>query len=99
MIYLMFFIFPFIVDLYYLMMVTIPQGDLMTVQILFSVIAFMCQLMFFMSEVIQMMAAGKSLRQYFDEFWNINDFFCLPVYLAALITTWSYDEESEYQEN
>jgi len=31
MIYLVFFVLPFVVDVYYLMMVTIPQGDLMAV--------------------------------------------------------------------
>lgn len=58
----------------------------------------MCQLMFFLSEVIQMLAAGKSLFEYFSELWNINDFFCLPIYLAALIATWNYDEQSDDQE-
>ena len=93
MIYLIFFVLPFVVDVYYLMMVTIPQGDLMAVQILFSLIAIICQFLFFLSEIIQIFAAGKTLWQYFTDFWNINDFLCLPLYLAALITTWKYEED------
>ena len=42
MIYLVFFVLPFSVDVYYLMMVTIPQGDLMAVQVLFSLVAIIC---------------------------------------------------------
>ena len=99
MIYLVFFVLPFSVDVYYLMMVTIPQGDLMAVQILFSLVAFICQFIFFMSEIIQMMSAGKSLLQYFTDPWNINDFLCLPLYLSALIITWKYEEEIDDSEN
>ena len=71
----------------------------MAVQILFSLVAFICQFIFFMSEIIQMMSAGKSLFQYFTDPWNINDFLCLPLYLSALIITWKYEEEIDDSEN
>lgn len=99
MIYLVFFVLPFVVDVYYLMMVTIPQGDLMAVQILFSLVAVLCQFIFFFSEVIQMLAAGTTLFQYFTDLWNINDFLCLPIYLSALIITWKYEEDVYESEN
>ena len=99
MIYLVFFVLPFSVDVYYLMMVTIPQGDLMAVQVQFSLVAILCQFIFFMSEVIQMMSAGKSLFEYFTDPWNINDFLCLPLYLSALITTWKYEEQIDDSED
>lgn len=93
--YLIFFMLPFSVDLYYLMSTTLPQGDVTAAQVLFSLIALACQIVFFMSELIQMLSEGKDLRAYFGDFWNLNDFFCMPVYLVTLITTWSWVQQGE----
>lgn len=77
-------------DLYYLKTVTLPHGDVTAAQVLFGFLALACHVVFFMSELIQMRSTGKNLRIYFGDCWNFNDFFCLPVYLAALITAWSW---------
>ena len=88
-IYLFFFIFPFAVDIYYVILVTIPYRDLSSAQVIFSVLALVCQLAFFCSEVMQMRSEGKSLRSYFADFWNCNDFFCFPTYFLTLLITWT----------
>lgn len=88
-IYLLFFLLPFSVDVYYLMLVTLPHYDVSAAQVVFSLIALAFQLAFFFSEVVQMRSAGKTLAAYFRDFWNFNDFFCFPVYLVTLITTWT----------
>jgi hypothetical protein len=39
---------------------------------------------------VQLRSEGKSLLSYFGDFWNLNDFFCMPIYFCALVTTWSW---------
>jgi len=80
-IFLVFFCFPFAVDIYFFPMVL--KNYVMTpTHFIFNLIALGCQFAFFINELVQMAAKKRRITEYFDGIWNLNDIMLFPTYLT-----------------